>query len=301
MRMFFKLIKLNLNISFGISAIRNSFRKKEKIGQTLLMLFVLLFCGVTFISIYTLLVNTLLEGAMSFSPPQPEVVLLIAFLVIMFMNLIAGIFYIIGAFYFNNDLNILIPLPLKPYQILAGKFAPCLAFEYLLALPFLLPPMIIYGKLTNQNFYYFIKSVFVLICAPALPMIIAAVIVVLLMRFVNFRKRKDTFLLIGGALGIGLILTTNIFIQNITANSTQNSITSFLSDKAHIISLIGSKFPPSIWATKALTSNGADGIINLLAFVFVSLFLFLFLLYIGNKFFLKSAIAGQETSKKKIK
>ena len=42
----------------------------------------------------------------------------------------SGVALVISVFYFSNDLPILIPLPLKPWEVLTSKFAVILANEY---------------------------------------------------------------------------------------------------------------------------------------------------------------------------
>ena len=68
-----------------------------------------------------------------------------AFLGLQVFLLVTGIFYVLGVFFYSRDMSALIPLPVRPWQVLGAKFAVVLAYEYLMALPVLLPPMIIYG------------------------------------------------------------------------------------------------------------------------------------------------------------
>jgi len=47
-----------------------------------------------------------------------------------------GIFYAMGIFYFSMDVENLLPLPFKPWHIMAAKFAVVLMYEYLTELIF---------------------------------------------------------------------------------------------------------------------------------------------------------------------
>ncbi len=47
------------------------------------------------------------------------------------MVFVFGIFYIISTFYFSSDVESLLPLPLKPRQIVGAKFLVVTIYEYL--------------------------------------------------------------------------------------------------------------------------------------------------------------------------
>ena len=87
---------------------------------------------------------------------HPEIVITLSFVASQLIILIFGIFYIISVFYFSNDMSILIPLPIKPGEVLGVKFITILLSEYLIALPMLLPAFIIYGAGSWQGILYWL-------------------------------------------------------------------------------------------------------------------------------------------------
>ena len=70
-----------------------------------------------------------------------------------------AIFYSINVLYFSKDIDLLIPLPLKPCQILLSKFTVILIYEYLTEAFILLPILLVYGYKSSGNLLYFIYSV----------------------------------------------------------------------------------------------------------------------------------------------
>ncbi len=296
MNLFFTLFRTNLNLNFGISALKYRFRKEsKKIPETLLIVIGILFGFGSLIGLYSFLMYQVFSAGLNLG--QPEIVLTIAFVSAQFIILIFGIFYILGVFYFGRDLSMLIPLPLSPYQVLGSKFAIVMINEYLTALPLLVPPIIIYGMGTGQGFFYWVKALILVLATPAIPLTIASIFVIVLMRFANLRKRKDLLTIVGGFVGLLLSLGLNFWIQKLQSGNMVNSIQRLI--ESDLIKMIGQSFPPSIWATLALGGQGFSGFAYLLLFLFVSLLLLAAMLRLGNQFFYKSVLSGQESTRKR--
>ena len=100
---------------------------------------------------------------------QPRLIIAYGFVVTQLMTFIFGIIYIMSAFYFSNDLSILVPLPLTAGDVMLAKFITILANEYLVVLPMLLPPIIIYGINEIASPIFGIKAVILIIFAPIIP------------------------------------------------------------------------------------------------------------------------------------
>ena len=123
-----------------------------------------------------------------------------------------------------------------------------------------------------------------ILMAPILPLVIAALIVVLLMRFINIRKGKDIMVIIGSLLALMVGLGINFFSLNLPQGSEEEVIRHMIESNTGLIEAIGNKFPPSIWATLALTYREWQGWGYFLLFVGLSLLLVVLLYWIGNYF-----------------
>ena len=292
------LLKTQLNMNFGISALKYSFKKeKNKRWEPIAILMALLVGICPLIVLYIFLMNSIFNvGSML---GQPDLVLTLAFIAAQTMILIFGLFYIMGSFYFSRDLETLVPLPLKPYEIIGSKFIIVMINEYLTAMPLLIPPIIIFGLGTHQNIIYWFKGILLVLTAPVIPLIISAIFVMLLMRIVNLRRNKDLFTIIGGFVGLFLAIGINMVIQKFAQASGTGHLKNILTSQSGLIEQIGRKFPPSIWATFALADKGIKGWGNLLLFLSVSVVLFFALLWLANLVFYKALIAGQEVTRKR--
>jgi ABC-2 type transport system permease protein len=300
MKRFFMLFRTQLNINFGISALKYRFtREKKKRWEPILILFGIIFGFAPLLIMYTFLMAGIFMAGNSLVNPQPEMVLTVAFLFSQLIILIFGMFYIMGSFYFSQDLETLVPLPLKPYEVMGSKFLVVMVNEYLTALPLLLPPLIIYGIGMGEGVVYWLKCIFMVLAAPVFPLAISAVFIMLLMRIVNLRKNKDLLAIIGGFAGIALAIGVNFFIQRMPKGNSAEFLKNLFESQRGLIMEIGRKFPPSIWATLGLSDRGLAGLGYFLLFVGAAAALFILLLWLSNLVFYKALLAGQEVSRKR--
>lgn len=297
MRIFIDLLKLQLNVNFGLSALKYRFTKEKKRLWEPVLIGLSAFVGIGSIAfLFTMfMIGTFIAGK---SIGYPEMVLTIAFMGGPLVVLFFGIFYIMSAFYFSKDMDILIPLPIKPYHILGSKFAVVMINEYLTLIPVILPAILVYGIGTSQGFVYWIKAVALFALSPVLPLTAGALFVVFIMRFINIRKSKDLLAIIGGVAGMAFGLGVNFFVQRIPHGQEGEYFRNFLAS-SDFINIVGSKFPPSVWATYSLSKQGLQGVMYFALYAAVSLGLLLALLWVGNKLFYKSILSGQEVARKR--
>ena len=65
--------------------------------------------------------------------------------------LIFGIYYVLSAFYFSRDIEMLIPLPVRPSEVLLSKFIVMTINEYLTVAVIVLPFVITFGVLDKGD------------------------------------------------------------------------------------------------------------------------------------------------------
>lgn len=298
MKPFMSFVKMQLNVNYGISALKYRFtREKKKLWEPILIAIVIPLSLLPMLILYTVMMSGIFTAGALIN--QPEIVLAIAFLFAQLVILLFGIFYVMGTFYFSQDLESLVTLPLKPYEVVGGKFAVVMVNEYLTAMPLLLPPLIIYGAGTGQGPFYWLKSLLLMLAVPAMPLTAAALLIMVMMRFINFRRYKDLFAIIGGLAVFVIAIGFSMFVQKIPQNGDPDFIKGLIASQSGLIDLIGSRFPPSIWATKGLSEPGLAGLGYFLLFIAVCVLLFIVLLWLSNKVFYQALLAGQEVTRKR--
>ena len=296
MKPFAAFIRMQLNVNYGISALKYRFtREKKKLWEPVLIAVVIAVSLVPLLVLYTgLMISIFAAGTMI---GQPGLILTLSLMLALVTILIFGLFYVIGTFYFSTDMDSFVPLPLKPYEVIGGKFAVIMVNEYLTSMPILLPPLIIYGVGTAQGILYWIKSLLLALAVPVLPLTAAALLIMLMMRFVNLRRYKDALVIISGIAVLILSIVFSMYLQKMPQSTEE--LQNFFAGTTGFADIVGERFPPLLWAAKSLTEGGLTGIGYLLLFLVTCAVLFILLLMLANKVFYKALLAGQEVSRKK--
>ena len=207
------LILAQLNMNFAISHSRYYYLKKRQrlwegiliVGSIIMTALVLSF------GVYKLACAFYSQAAVI---NQEALTLTTGILAAQFLMLILGVILVISVFYFSNDLPVLIPLPLRPWEVLASKFAVILSNEYLGLLVFIVPLFVAYGVRADVSMIsYTLSAIIVFLTLPVIPVAIASILAVALMRVVGFTKRKDTVTIIGGFLLVALIIGIQFYMQ----------------------------------------------------------------------------------------
>lgn len=298
MRMLLTLIKVNLRVALSISVLKHRFTKERKklwepiaalIGAVLgIGCLLFLFTVVAVVSFYIFRKNE-----------QPATtVLAVSFLASQFFLLFFGIFHILSSFYFSKDLDLLVPLPLKPYQVMGSKFVTIIINEYIMSIPMVLPAVVVYGVGMEEGILYWLKAIVSILLVPVIPLVISSLIVILLMRFVNIKKSKDIIVVATSFAAILIGLGINFFLQRMM-NRSQLYFDDINQIQNWLIETIGTRFPPSLWVTYGLAKHGLEGWGYFLLFVLVSAALFALLLWIGDKVFYAGMLSGEEGSRKR--
>jgi len=298
------LLKTQLNVNFGISAMKYKyFKQKKELWQPAILIIAILSLLPIYIG-YIKLVGFVFSSLQSIN--QEGILLLVGILGSQIVLFIFGISHIFAKFYYAHDLQILVPLPVKSSTILTARFITVMINEYLAVLPILIPILLVYGMRSGVGILYWIYSILIIITIPIIPLGISSIVVMIFMRYTNIKGKRDLIRVIGGVLMIVGILAIQVITQRTATNLPQGGqaeyITNLLSEKNSLITQMGASFPPSIWASNALVDfNNINGLLYLLIFVGISSFIFYGMVYISEKVFYKGLIGGQEVSSKNKK
>ncbi|MCX6150629.1 MAG: hypothetical protein NTX22_08915 [Ignavibacteriales bacterium] len=233
---------------------------------------------------------------------QEGVLLATGFTSISVLILVFGIFYVINIFYFAQDIDKLLPLPLRPAQIISAKFCVTLIYEYLTVAMFLLPLIIAFGIKSSGGLLYYLHSFLLLLSVPIIPLIIAAVIVMFIMQFSNLTKKKDQFRIVAAIIGIGLVLILNYFITNYlnVSDHPEKALNLLTSGNNTFADIVAKIFPTVKMATKTLLyCSSTEGFLSLVSFFAINSIFVIAFLFIGESMYLKGAVGGSEVYSEK--
>jgi len=235
---------------------------------------------------------------------QERALLSLGFLAGQFLILLFGIYYVIAAFYFSRDLELLIPLPLRPSEVMASKFAVIVINEYLTAAAVVLPIVLTYGVLAKGGPGYWVNAALVYLALPVIPLAVVSLVVVALMRFVNVSRKKDALILIGSILLLVLAFGLQIVMGRSAGgqgpDTSAAAVTAFFTSPDSLLNRVGAFFPPAIWAARAAAGGfTGKGLANLALLWGVSILLFAAMIAAAEALFYRGLVGLGETTGKR--
>jgi ABC-2 type transport system permease protein len=296
MKRLLTLIRAGLKSNFGLAVLHHRLFREKK-DRWLVPLFAFAFLSVL-PSLYglVLLIQSLFLALKPLG--QERALLTLGVLGGQLFILLFGLYYVISAFYFSRDLEFLIPMPLKPFEVMASKFAVILVNEYLTVLVIVVPVLAGYGVLARGGLPYWTNAVLVYLFLPVIPLAVVSILVVILMRLINLSRKKDALILIGSI----LLIVFGIGIQFVLGRPAHGkpdtqAMTAFFTSPDSLLNVIGKRFPPSIWATKAIAGGfSATGLLTLALFVGTSVLLFAGILVLSERLFYRGLVGLGEVS-----
>ncbi len=293
------VIRAGLRSNFGLATLKHRLFKEKK-DRWLVPVFALAAIGVL-PTLYGLVL--LIKGAYLLLAPmgQERALLTLGVLAGQLLILIFGIYYVISAFYFSRDLEMLIPLPLRPSEVMLSKFAVIVINEYLTVAAIVLPVVITFGVMARGGVGYWVNAVLVYAVLPVIPLAVVSVLVVAMMRFINVSRKKDILILAGSILLIVLALGLQFAARGAPDREMNGqAIADLIASPDSLLNRVGSKFPPSIWAAKAIAGGfSGEGLVNLALLLGTSLAFFAGIVVMSEKLFYRGLVGLGETTGKK--
>ena len=132
----------------------NKKKKGANLSPIFMAIFLVVVLGLSLGFPLVMLLDSLYDGL----APLGQQGVLVGLVITMNLTIlfIFGIIYTLSTFYFSKDVEYLLPLPLKPYEITMGKFITVLVYEYLTEIVVLAIPLIFFGIKDGSGPMYWI-------------------------------------------------------------------------------------------------------------------------------------------------
>ncbi len=237
----------------------------------------------------------------AFAPLHMEEVILVLTMVASFIVIIVfGLFFVMGTLYLSRDLELLLPLPVKSWQILISKLSVVLVYEYLTLIPFVGPVLIHFGLLSQGGVVYWIYLILITLLLPIIPLILITLFVMVIMRFTKFFYNRDRFHMITSILSLIIVLWVS-YSFNTAASVEPSALQQLVQEKNGVVHVFKYFLPNIHFAVRALFYyNRLLGVWNLILYFLINgavLFLFIGL---GKLLYLKGAVGSQQISAKRV-
>ncbi len=270
---------------------------KNKKSKSMIILYIFVFLYLA--GIIGVFSNGLIKELMAIN--QEQMFLGVILLAIAGFVLIQSIFSAINILYYSKDNEYILPLPIKPRQIIAAKTNVLLITEYFIVAIIGLIPLVIYGVLTSANVLYYISMLIVLIAFPIIPVLISSLLVLIVMSFAKFTKNRNRFQLIATILILIVVCVLSFTVGD--SNTTPEELVGMVTKANGLVEILRGAFPTLGMAIDGLTNvNLGNQILNLFLLVVTTAVIYFIYMLVGQKLYLKGAVgnlaSGKKTSKK---
>ena len=218
--------------------------------------------------------------------------ILIAFMtVIMFMQ---TILLSMNVLYFSKDIEFFLPLAIKPQELLFSKINTILIMLYSTEIIFMFIPLMLYGMASVVGIGYYINLMFVMILLPIFPVTVITILSLFFVTFMKVIKNKNLFQLIMTFIFIVMVVVIEVlYIKSVISEQTDLGIN---------LKNIADNINRSIVVAEPLISmlNQQNTLINLLKIIGIYGILFLLLIFMGKKVYLKNILKATGYNKNKF-
>ena len=291
-------------LSLSKVILKNSFQNMEtakeinsnKKSKSMIVLYVFLFLYLA--GIVGVFSNSLISELLKIH--QEKMFLGVILLAIAGFVLIQSIFSAINLLYYSKDNEYILPLPLKPSQIVIAKTNVLLVTEYFIVAILGLIPLSIYGILTYANILYYIEMVIVLLVFPIIPVLISSLLVLIVMSFAKFTKNRNRFQLIATILILVIVFVASFAMGN--TDSSPEELVQMVMKANGMVELVKNAFPTLGMAIESLTNiNIGIQLLNIVFLIATTAVIYVLYLLVGQKLYLKGAVGNLSSGKKNKK
>lgn len=232
------------------------------------------------------------------SSGYPEVFLSIYFLVLAIFIMFQTILVCTNIFYFSKDIELILPFPIKPVNLLIAKFNTLICTLYVSEAIFGIIPICIYGILTHSTLLFYIYAVLIFIFFPVFLALVLSIIMMFVMKISKFIKNKEIFqtiitlLLVTSIFIVEYNVINNIFIQNKEIKIVENNfqIADKLIEFNNKIETSNKLFLVINPAVKVLKNSNLQNIFEIIKIILIDFITFIIFIFIGEKTYLKDIL-----------
>ena len=294
-----KLTKIFLKNSFSNMDARMGVSTKSKSKILIYGILFLYFAGLIIFLGYNLL-----DGLIAIH--QETVFVGMILFMIFGLAIIQTIFSSINILYFTKDSEYLLPLPLKPYQIILARTNVMLIAEYVIIFLIGFIPLVMYGILTGAGIVYYITTILAVVLIPILPVLLISIIVMFIMSFAKLTKNRNRFQLFATLLVLAIVIALSISTSGMKQDLTNEEMAQMVVQANGMIELVKGYVPTVDYLMEALTTNSLfTAIVEVLKTLGITIIGFIVYMLIAQKIYFKGLVGnlfggGASSSNKEI-
>ncbi len=263
----------------------NSNSKKNKHIYRILLFFTILFVAIPFLIISASFIYDTTIKLVDIN--YESIGLKIMCYILCIFTFVFSFSFVLNELFFSNDIEKLLPLPLKPVELVLSKFTICFIVESVMQVAVIIAGIIGYVYALNLGFINVILSIIEILTIPLIPMIYTAIICLLIMHFTKFIRNKENVKKISIIFVIILIILLCLFINQIKDFNFEVYLQNFVNGDHRFLNVMNIIFPHIGMFINTLT-NGS--IISLLEYLLINTIYIVLFIIITKKVYYNSVI-----------
>lgn len=228
---------------------------------------------------------------------QEEIFLNIYFLILAILMMFQTVLVCTNIFYFSKDLELVLPLPVTPVELLIAKFNTLICKLYISELIFGIIPITMYGLLTNASTLFYLYELIVFALFPIFLALVVSMVMMVVMKISKFIKNKDLFQVIMTLLLMviifaveykitGSILTNEQQIETVGEQQVLEKIMDF-NDRIKESNKYFLVVNPCV---QMLTESNIAGFLQIIKLLLINAVTFILFIFIGKITYLKDIL-----------
>lgn len=286
MNKLFKLTKVMLKTSFASTQVKVS--KKPWLNYLFFGIFVLAL--LPSFGLYYYGADNLIKLLQPLNQQAIVVNLVVAINTVLIF--VMSLLFLPTIYFFSKDVELYLPLPIKPYEIISGKFLVALLMEYLILLFSYVPPMLAY-LVNDFSIFLLVGFILLFFLLPILPLILSSLVVIIGTHFLPFMKNKNFMTITLGALSLVFALAFSLGLQNASFVDDPNQLLELvLSGGNSLANLMFTYLPPVKFVADFIVNQN---FLALLLFTIVVVLSYGLLLVVSNQIYFTTVTSIQES------
>ena len=209
----------------------------------------------------------------------------------MTLPIVQSIITSLNVLYFSKDNASLLPLPVKPRDILAAKINIILAYNLVTNFILGILPLVFYGIFTSQGFLFYPVAILTIMAVPVIPVLLGILVNMVIMYLLRNMKNKHTVQTIVTFISFIALIIFSYFIGSATADMAALAVNLLRAE--HLIETLKGIVPTLTLAINAVLNQN---ILLTLALIAVSVACYLLVIQLCQKLFLKGMVGALYSS-----
>ena len=249
--------------------------KRTRITFNILLIFTILFIIIPFLLISAIFVYDTTLKLLDIN--YESIGLQIMCYIVSIFTFIFSFQVILNEFYFSNDIEKILPLPIKPIELISSKFTTCFIVENVIQILLILVSIISYVLALNLNISNILLSLIQIITLPIIPMIYSSIICLIVMYFTKFIKNKENIKKLSSLFIVFLFVLFYLLIGTLKNFNFELYLENFANGNHKFLNIMNIIFPHIKLFTNTITNKDILSLILyiILNIIYLSVFLIL--------------------------